>query len=98
MKCLGALDRFVLRLFLLEAGMQGLSGAGVGALAGGIFALISAFFRFGFPVIETMNWMNVVVSIMSSVGVGCVLSLVGVLYPAVVAARMQPVEAMRVEH
>jgi len=24
MKCLGALDRFVLRLFILEAGMQGL--------------------------------------------------------------------------
>jgi len=25
------------------------------------------------------------------------LSLLGVLYPAIVAARMQPVEAMRVE-
>ena len=98
MKCLGALDRFVLRLFLLEAGMQGLAGAGAGALAGGIFALISAFFRFGFTVIETMNWASVVFSISSSIGVGCVLSLVGVLYPAVVAARMQPVEAMRVEH
>jgi len=98
MKCLGALDRFVLRLFLLEAGMQGLAGAGAGALAGGIFALISAFFRFGFPVIETLNWTSVVVSISCSIGVGCVLSLVGVLYPAVVAARMQPVEAMRVEH
>mgnify|MGYP007098398725 CR=1 FL=1 len=30
-------------------------------------------------------------------GVGCLLSLLGVLYPAIVAARMQPVEAMRVE-
>jgi ABC-type antimicrobial peptide transport system permease subunit len=29
--------------------------------------------------------------------VGCLLSLLGVLYPALVAARMQPVEAMRVE-
>ena len=27
MKCLGALDRFVVRLFLLESGFQGLSGA-----------------------------------------------------------------------
>ena len=98
MKCLGALDRFVLRLFLLEAGMQGLAGAGAGALAGGIFAMINAFFRFGFPVIETVDWMNVAVSIMSSIGVGCILSLTGVLYPAIVAAKMQPVEAMRVEH
>jgi len=31
------------------------------------------------------------------VAIGCVLSLLGVLYPAIVAARMQPVEAMRVE-
>jgi ABC-type antimicrobial peptide transport system permease subunit len=29
--------------------------------------------------------------------VGCLLSLLGVLYPALVAARMQPVEAMRAE-
>jgi ABC-type antimicrobial peptide transport system permease subunit len=28
---------------------------------------------------------------------GCVLSVIGVFYPALVAARMQPVEAMRVE-
>jgi len=27
----------------------------------------------------------------------CLLSLLGVLYPALIAARMQPVEAMRVE-
>ena len=39
MKCLGALDRFILRLFLLEASMQGIAGASLGALAGGLFAL-----------------------------------------------------------
>jgi ABC-type antimicrobial peptide transport system permease subunit len=30
-------------------------------------------------------------------GVGVFLSLIGVFYPALIAARMQPVEAMRVE-
>jgi ABC-type antimicrobial peptide transport system permease subunit len=30
--------------------------------------------------------------------VGFFLSLVGVFYPAIVAAKMQPVEAMRTEH
>jgi len=29
--------------------------------------------------------------------IGTTLSLLGVLYPALVAARMEPVEAMRVE-
>ena len=97
MKCLGALDRFVLRLFLLEAGMQGLAGAGAGSLLGGIFALLNGLIHFGtasfshLPVLDT--WMSLVVAL----GVGCVLSLIGVLYPAVLASRMQPVEAMRVE-
>ena len=47
MKCLGALDRFILRLFILESGMQGLAGAGAGALAGAFFALLGALLRFG---------------------------------------------------
>lgn len=97
MKCLGALDRFIVRLFLLEAGMQGLAGAGVGALAGGIFSLINALLYFGNTVITTISWTDVALSILSATGVGFLLSLVGVMYPAIVAARMQPVEAMRVE-
>ncbi|MGD9060159.1 MAG: FtsX-like permease family protein, partial [Desulfobacterales bacterium] len=97
MKCLGALDRFILRLFILEAGMQGLAGAGVGALVGALFALIGAVLRFGLVSLTTVSWMAVIVSFAIAVAVGCVLSLVGVFYPAIVAARMQPVEAMRVE-
>jgi putative ABC transport system permease protein len=97
MKCLGALDRFILRLFILEAGMQGLVGASAGALAGAFFALISGLLRFGFAATTLVSWLSVVVSVLIAVGVGCLLSLLGVLYPALLAARMQPVEAMRVE-
>lgn len=97
MKCLGALDRFILRLFILEAGMQGLVGAGAGALAGAVFALISGVFRFGFAALTSISWISVIVSVFIALGVGCLLSLLGVLYPALIAARMQPVEAMRVE-
>jgi len=97
MKCLGALDKFILRLFLMEAGMQGLAGAGAGALAGGIFSLINALLRFGPVAVTTISWAEVAVSVGFATGVGCALSLLGVLYPALVAARMQPVEAMRVE-
>ena len=97
MKCLGALDRFVLRLFILEAGMQGLAGAGAGALAGAVFALIGALLRYGPVSLTAVSWLAVMGSFAIAVAVGCLLSLVGVLYPAIVAARMQPVEAMRVE-
>jgi hypothetical protein len=97
MKCLGALDRFVLRLFLLEAGMQGVAGAGFGAFAGCFFAVINALLRFGSKAVMTVIWEDIVLSVFIAISVGIMLSLVGVLYPAILAARMQPVEAMRVE-
>ena len=97
MKCLGALDRFILRLFLLEAGMQGLVGAGVGALLGALFSLVSNMLQYGTIVIVSIQSKAILGSIGMAVGVGCFLSLIGVLYPALIAARMQPVEAMRVE-
>ena len=97
MKCLGALNRFILRLFLLEAGMQGLAGAGVGALSGALFALINSLLHFGKTGVTSLIWADVGISILMATSVGCLLSLLGVLYPAFVAARMQPVEAMRIE-
>jgi len=96
-KCLGALDSFVLRLFLLEAGMQGLAGAGAGSLLGAVAALLSGLIRFGFVAWQHISWLAVLESIAFATAVGCLLSVIGVIYPALVAARMQPVEAMRVE-
>ena len=91
------LNRFILRLFLLEAGMQGLAGAGVGALSGALFALINSLLHFGKTAVTSLIWADVGISILMATSVGCLLSLFGVLYPAFIAARMQPVEAMRVE-
>jgi len=97
MKCLGALDRFILRLFFLEAGMQGLAGGCAGAVLGALVSLLNGWLRFGSVAISSISLENVVVSVAIATAVGCLLSLVGVFYPALVAARMQPVEAMRVE-
>ena len=97
MKCLGALDRFIMRLFLLEAGMQGLVGAGLGAILGAFFSLASGVVQYGISAVISVDWGNLLGSIGMAISVGCLLSLAGVLYPAMMAARMQPVEAMRVE-
>ena len=77
--------------------MQGLAGAVAGAILGGAAALISAFFRFGSPAMSNLPWQTMAVSLGIATTTGILLSLLGVLYPAVMAARMQPVEAMRVE-
>jgi hypothetical protein len=97
MKCLGALDSFVLRLFLLEAGMQGLAGSLIGALAGALTGLLVGVIRFGFPAAVSLGPAEALSSLGVSVLVGFVLSLIGVSYPALVASRMPPVAAMRAE-
>ncbi|TVM34582.1 ABC transporter permease [Oceanidesulfovibrio marinus] len=98
MKCLGALDSIVLRLFLLEAGMQGLAGSFAGALLGFFFSALNGLVRFGWGSVSGLNPADVLASMGMSIGAGLLLSLIGVFYPAVVAARMQPVVAMSAEH
>jgi putative ABC transport system permease protein len=98
MKCLGALDKFILRLFLLEAGMQGVVGAMAGAIMGGLFSIINSVIRFGSASWTNVSLGDILLSVAFASGVGFLLSLAGVFYPAIVASRMQPVEAMRAEH
>lgn len=97
MKCLGALDRFILRLFMLEAFMQGLAGATTGAALGLFFAGISSMLLFGTDVFFTLPYTRLGFTMLTAIGIGCLLSLIGVSYPAIKAAKMAPVEAMRVE-
>jgi hypothetical protein len=97
MKCLGALDRFILRLFMLEAAMQGFVGSLAGALLGIIAALFSTALLIGPVIFSTLPYGLLGLTAARAIGIGCLLSLIGVAYPAITAARMEPVEAMRVE-
>jgi ABC-type lipoprotein release transport system permease subunit len=97
MKCLGALDRFILRLFMLEALMQGLVGSLAGALVGLIAALLSSALLIGPIIFSSLPVDSLALTAAKAVATGCLLSLVAVIYPAITAARMEPVEAMRVE-
>jgi predicted lysophospholipase L1 biosynthesis ABC-type transport system permease subunit len=97
LKCLGALDRFIVRIFVIEATMQGLAGGIVGALLGALVACSESIVRFGLSSISYMPWFAIGTTILYAIGTGTGLSLLGVLYPAIVASRMLPIDAMRVE-
>jgi len=97
MKCLGALDRFILRLFMLEAIMQGFVGSLAGAMIGLLAALLSQTLMIGPIIFSSLPIGTMALTAAKAVGTGCLLSLIGVTYPAITAARMEPVEAMRVE-
>lgn len=97
MKCLGALDGVVVKIFLIEAAIQGLVGSAAGALLGALASLFTGILRFSFDSVTASAWGDIGNSIAIAVITGTALSLLGALYPAVLAAKMQPVEAMRVE-
>ena len=98
MKCLGALDRIILRLFLLEALIVGLAGSGAGALLGLAAAFGSSLLHYSALDYSGMSLLPFLVQAGKAWGTGVVLSLLGVLYPAILAAKLQPIIVMREEH
>jgi len=98
LKCLGALDSFVVRLFLVESVFLGVLASLTGALAGYFLALIQVGAVLEFKLI---GWRiaaaTLGVGLPIAVALGTVLTTLAAIYPTYVAAKMKPVEAMRVE-
>ncbi|HPC16768.1 MAG TPA: ABC transporter permease [Candidatus Hydrogenedentes bacterium] len=96
MKCLGALDWFVVKLFLIEAGVIGLLGSLLGAALGFMFSLLAWMAQYE-HVFSAMPWRAVFARLAMAVVVGAVLSVIGAIYPARRAGKMPPADAMRTE-
>jgi ABC-type lipoprotein release transport system permease subunit len=77
--------------------MQGVAGSAAGAVAGLAAAISGGLARFGTDAVTLLPWSDVLLSLVQATGTGLILSLAAVLYPAIVAARMPPVAAMRAD-
>ncbi len=97
LKCLGATDSFILIQIVLEAMIQGVIGGLAGLILGFIVALVNSVFQVGFRVFATFDWTMIGYAALSSLLAGILLSVLSSLYPSTKAARMAPMEAMRVE-
>ena len=98
LKCLGSLDSYVVRLFLLESLLVGLIGSLGGTLVGYVLGIVQVGLSLEFSLLSAEHlagpW---VASAPIAIAAGTVLTVVSAAYPTYVAARMNPVEAMRVE-
>lgn len=97
LKCLGATDSFILIQIVLEAMIQGLVGSLIGVVIGFIVALIASSLQVGLRVFSTFDFGMIGLAALTSLLAGMLLSVLASLYPSAKAARMAPMEAMRVE-
>ncbi|HBC88457.1 MAG TPA: hypothetical protein DCZ94_16030 [Lentisphaeria bacterium] len=97
MKCLGAIDSFVLKMFLIESVIEGVIGALLGVLAGILIAYVEGVFTYGSGVwsLLPLAWLLGVVAF--SFVTGVIITVVAALYPAREASKMMPVVALRAE-
>jgi ABC-type antimicrobial peptide transport system permease subunit len=95
MKCLGALDSFIIELFLIESLFQGFVGTILGVIGGLLLSMVSVWASYGGFAWKNVPWGSMLEGVAICVAVGIGLTVAGALYPAWQAARMQPIDAMR---
>jgi putative ABC transport system permease protein len=98
MKCLGAMDGSVMRIFVIEALIQGLIGGSLGLVVGVLLAVGRGYLEFGGHFgFAFAGWPDLLRALGLSLGVGVLLATLAAVAPSWVASRLAPMEAMRVE-
>ncbi len=97
MKCLGALDGFIVKLFLLESTFQGVSGTLFGVVIGFVIMILASWATFGVATWDYLPIGQVLLILLWGLLIGSALSILAAVFPALRAAHMAPVEAMRVD-
>ncbi len=95
MKCLGALDQHVMKLFLVESLVFGLVGGVLGFSFGTITAIASSSTQLGINVLGFTPLEATLRNLAVTTGLSVLISVVSTVYPALRAARLNPVEALR---
>ena len=97
MKCLGALDEFIVRLFLIESMFLGLLGSLIGVIVGHLTMLLVYGIKEGFSITAMMNWGEMLMYMGIAIVLGALLSLVAAIGPAMRASKMPPAAALATE-
>lgn len=97
MKCLGALDIFVVELFLLEAMIIGVIASFLGWLVGFSAIFLLGLASHGWVVVGKIHLLQILSQLGIAMGIGALLTVIATIAPAIRAAQMPPAMALRVE-
>jgi putative ABC transport system permease protein len=97
LKCLGALDSFIVKTYFIEASLQGIIGTAMGMLIGLCIAVLIALSYYHQFVLPNLPMGRLTGSLLISLSVGSLISIAAAILPAYWAAQKAPVDAMRVE-
>lgn len=95
MKCLGALDSFVVRLFIIEASLMGIFASVTGWFAGWVIIALVHLVSDGVGALGAPFWFGSGEHLIQSTIIGTVITLVAAVAPAMRAAQMPPAAALR---
>ena len=90
-KAIGAKRRDILSQFLLEAAVISLVGSGIGIIAGWVIARLFSGFNIGGGAVTTVVSLDI---IGLAISVAIFIGLVSGIYPALRAARLNPIDAL----
>ena len=97
LKCLGALDFFILQTYFIESSLMGVIGTLIGIVIGVLVAVVVALGGYGHYVVKHFPVLQVFGSVILAFVIGTLISVIASIAPAQWAAKKQPVEALRVE-
>lgn len=95
LKCLGARNRHIVKLFLIETLCLGFFGGLAGAMLGPFLAMGLQFLMIGREAAAGMTWGNFGLLVGYGVALSLTLTLLAAIVPVSFAARVESAEAMR---
>lgn len=96
-KCLGALDSFVLFSVVSEAAIIGAIGSVIGVVIGLVISLLLGVVEHGGALFSHLRFGSFPLKLATVVIVGMFLTAMGAIIPAWIASKMPPMDAMRGE-